>query len=120
MKTNYENLKAQCVHRASQFVNANKVSFATTTLDFSGLSEELDSFTQIDIDKDSTFKIIRKDQQKLKLGRSPDYADAFIMRFMFSDSEETKLFVAENRVFSTLGYNPYNEDEQKQVYFMDT
>lgn len=54
--------------------------------------EELDSFTRINIDKDARFQIIRKEDQKEKLGRSPDYADAFIMRFFFcEDGNEEEL-----------------------------
>lgn len=42
--------------------------------------EELDAISQIDIDKDWPFRIIRKDDIKKVLGYSPDWADNFAMR----------------------------------------
>lgn len=47
------------------------------------LAEDLASFVQIEIDNDKSFKIIKKEDQKALLGRSPDIGDAFIMRFYF-------------------------------------
>jgi hypothetical protein len=42
--------------------------------------EELDAFSQIDIDKDGPFRIIKKEDVKKLLGYSPDWADNFAMR----------------------------------------
>jgi hypothetical protein len=39
---------------------------------------------QIDIDKDSKVRIINKEDIKNKIGRSPDYSDACMMRCYFS------------------------------------
>lgn len=79
---NYDSLKAQVVHIASLHVNAWKVGwFAWEWME--KLKEDLDSFLQINIDNDKTFQIIKKDQQKALLWRSPDLWDCFIMRFFF-------------------------------------
>jgi hypothetical protein len=44
--------------------------------------EELDAISQVDIDKDGPFRIIKKDDIKKVLGYSPDWADNFMMRML--------------------------------------
>lgn len=38
---------------------------------------------QIDIDKDGKYKLIKKEDVKAKIGRSPDYSDAIMMRMIY-------------------------------------
>lgn len=47
------------------------------------ITQELDVIVQINIDNDSTLEILSKDDVKDKLGRSPDFSDAIMMREYF-------------------------------------
>lgn len=71
------------------------------------LAEDLASFVQIEIDNDKSFKIIKKEDQKALLGRSPDIGDAFIMRFYFEigRSDNVSEVISDNRKT-----NPYVEE----------
>jgi hypothetical protein len=40
------------------------------------------------MDKDGKLKLMPKDEIKLKLGRSPDFADALMMRMWFEFSKD--------------------------------
>ena len=92
---NYQNLKTQCVDYASKKVNSNEVSITTNInlKDKEELLEELETFERYKIDEDGKFKILPKEKQKEKLGRSPDFADAFIMRSFFDLEPERKLLI---------------------------
>jgi hypothetical protein len=52
--------------------------------------EELDIVCEIDIDKDSKKRIIKKEDIKEQLGRSPDWSDTVMMRmwFVLNDIEQ--------------------------------
>ena len=56
--------------------------------DKDAIIEELDAMVQIDIDKDSTLKVISKQDIKAKIGRSPDDADAIMLRMAFEFYQE--------------------------------
>jgi len=81
LKRNYQNLKTQCYFLLSKIVNDNLMFVKIEEQD--KLVEELDIVVQVDIDKDSKIKIISKESIKEKLWRSPDYADALMMRMYF-------------------------------------
>lgn len=81
LKRNYQNLKTQCYFLLSKIVNDNLMFVKIEEQD--KLVEELDIVVQVDIDKDSKIKIISKEEIKEKLWRSPDYADALMMRMYF-------------------------------------
>lgn len=81
LKRNYQNLKTQCYFLLSKIVNDNIMFVKIEEQD--KLVEELDIVVQVDIDKDTKIKIISKEDIKNKLWRSPDYADALMMRMYF-------------------------------------
>lgn len=79
---NYANLKSQCFFRLAKkisdrevFLNAGKYS--------TKISEELSLIRQKDMDKDGKTAVEGKDKLKAILGRSPDFADAIMMRVYF-------------------------------------
>ena len=77
-------LKTQCYFELARVVN-DWICFFDVGSDIkSKLEEELDIVVQVDIDKDSKIRIISKEEIKDKLWRSPDYADACMMRCYFS------------------------------------
>lgn len=84
---NYRNLKTQCYYRlAEQRVNKKAVCFAPDVLNSDQaemLIEELGQVKSKDADKEGVIDIQPKDEVKLALGRSPDYADAMMMREFF-------------------------------------
>lgn len=80
---NFTNLKSQCYFKLSDMINANLVYF-----DFDGESkektiEELQYVKQAKIDSDGKKCVLRKEDVKELLGRSPDYSDAIMMRAYF-------------------------------------
>lgn len=81
---NYENLKAQCVDMTADKFNDGEVYIApTTSFAKDRIRRELASFKERDSDKEGTFKIIKKEEQKKLLGHSPDFGDMIIMRKIF-------------------------------------
>lgn len=90
-KPNFENLKTQCYVELSKRVNAWEIRLSHLTEE---LKQELDNIVQIDLDKDWVIKIIKKDELKKKLGRSPDEADSLMMRMYFEvKPKQTFVFV---------------------------
>jgi hypothetical protein len=86
---NYSNLKAQCTYRMADAFSNNKLSIQPNLLSLTVegqtlqevLNEEL-AFIKMDkVDKDGKLFIEPKEAIKKQLGRSPDYADAIMMRF---------------------------------------
>lgn len=86
-KENYQNLKAQCTYKLAQLVNAHQIAVTAESTQRTLLIEELEQIKTKDIDKDQKLRIRSKDEIKELLGRSPDYADALMMR-MFVDYDE--------------------------------
>lgn len=81
---NYSNLKTQCYYRLANRINNGELfincedSFVKTSI-----IEELEQVRRKDMDKENKLAIIPKDVVKEKLGRSPDYSDALMMREWF-------------------------------------
>lgn len=83
-KPNYGNLKSQCYHKLSKAVELGEVAIQWVDDEVKQLLiEELEQIKKKDIDNDGKFYIIPKDEIKEMLGRSPDFADGMMMRFVF-------------------------------------
>lgn len=81
---NYDMLKTQCYFKLAEYVNSWKIKISVKDEEFKQkLIEELDIIVQIDMDKDSKIKIIKKEDLINKLWRSPDYADMLMMRMYY-------------------------------------
>ena len=83
-KENYRNLKTQCYYLLANYINDRKIAikdFTQTQKDL--LIEELEQVKSKDLDKDNKLQIVPKDEVKEKIGRSPDYSDALMMRMWF-------------------------------------
>ena len=80
---NFANLKAQCYWELASYVEEHRIyaNVDPTTRDL--LIEELSWVRQKDMDKDVKLALLGKDEIKAAIGRSPDYADALMMRFYF-------------------------------------
>ena len=81
---NYQNMKAQCYFTLAEFINNHKIGVRIGDEEVKRLLiEELQQVKSRDMDKDGKLKILQKDEVKLKLGRSPDFSDALMMRMYF-------------------------------------
>lgn len=80
---NFTNLKSQCYFGLSDKVNKNEVFFAFDGIDKEKTIEELQYVKQSKMDSDGKKSVLRKEDVKELLGRSPDYSDMIMMRFYF-------------------------------------
>ena len=86
---NYMNLKTQCYFNFADSVNKCKMAIGgIEEADKTLLIEELEQIKQKNIDKDGKIAIEGKDKIKEMIGRSPDIADALMMRFYFEIESE--------------------------------
>ncbi len=103
-KRNYQNLKTQCYDILSTRINTNMIYISDVSIR-EVLLEELDVMCYIDKDKDTKIKITPKDAIKVAINRSPDYADALMMRCWFD------LYMSDED-FERYGiYNPHVDED---------
>lgn len=80
---NYANLKSQCYYRLAERIN-NGGLFIECDEDVKDLIiQELEQVKQYNMDKDGKKQVLPKDKVKEIIGRSPDFADALMMREWF-------------------------------------
>lgn len=79
---NYKNLKTQCYYKFAQLVSNGEVYIKPNKYQ-NEIIAEFEMVKQHDIDKDNKLAITPKDKIKQLLGRSPDIADALIMRIFY-------------------------------------
>jgi phage terminase large subunit len=87
---NYQNLKTQCYFKLAEYINENNI-YCSNDAYKESITEELDIIAQDNVDSDGKLKIISKEKMKEKLGRSPDFADAIMMRMYFNLKPAAKL-----------------------------
>ena len=78
-KPNFGILKDQCYKLLADNIKSISTRVFPEKINLR-IIEELDAFSQINIDKDGPFRIIKKEDLKKVLGYSPDWADNFMMR----------------------------------------
>ena len=91
---NYNNIKSQLYFKLSECFNENKIKISSNLFDIDEqmkIISEIECHRQEDIDKDGKVKITPKDKVKQILGRSPDFADALMMRMWFEFKPTLKL-----------------------------
>lgn len=81
--TNYQNLKTQCYYKTAELVEDGKIYISVSDHEREQISQELGAVKTRDTDKDGKLKINSKDEIRRMIGRSPDYADAIMMRMYF-------------------------------------
>ena len=86
-KQNYQNLKTQCCYLLAERVQAREILIMEDAIVTSKEKEDfIDELQYIKRDKiyqDGKLFVMSKDKIKESLGRSPDYADAMMMRMFF-------------------------------------
>jgi len=89
---NFANLKTQAYYELSRLLHEGKIGVEQISItDKECLIEELGQVKQKDADKDGKIALIGKDIMKESLGRSPDIADALMMRMIFELKKVTLL-----------------------------
>lgn len=89
-KQNYKNLKAQCSYLFASLVNKRAVAVSTEDAQVRAwIIEECEQLKAKDLDKDGKVQVIPKEDVKERLGRSPDFLDALVMRMYFELSKQT-------------------------------
>lgn len=79
---NYANLKSQCSFTLAEYINDGKIWIKLTS-NRDLIIEELEQLKKRKEETDDKLSIIRKEEVKEILGRSPDYSDAIMMRMLF-------------------------------------
>lgn len=81
---NFQNLKTQCFYTLADYVNSRKIAIRTDNEDMkANLIEELEQIKSKEGVYDRKLQLEGKDVIKELLGRSPDLADAIMMRMYF-------------------------------------
>ncbi len=81
----YQNLKAQCYYKLSECINNNEIYIKTTdSKELELIKQELEYVKRDRIEKEGKKSIMPKEKVKELIGRSPDYADALMMRMFFN------------------------------------
>lgn len=93
MKENFDNLKSQCYFRLSERVNKNEIFLQSEENVKTWIVEEFEQVKQKRLDSDLKKGVVSKDKVKELIGRSPDFADAIMMREYF-ELKPPKRFVA--------------------------
>jgi len=82
----YQNLKTQCVYLLAEKINSTECTMEPDVLmpaNRERLSQELSMLRRDKVDDDTGLYIIKKEEVKKALGRSPDMSDAILMRGIF-------------------------------------
>lgn len=83
-KENYQNIKTQCYYKLADMINKAQIGIDCNDITIKNqIIEELEQVRSKDMDKDNKLQILQKDTIKAIIGRSPDYADAIMMRMFY-------------------------------------
>ena len=94
VKQNYTNLKSQCYFLLSEKINKAEIYVQTDDIQIkNNLIQELEQVKRKDFDKDGKLAVIPKEQVKEKIGRSPDYSDALMMRMYFETRKKFEYYI---------------------------
>jgi hypothetical protein len=86
VKQNYDNIKSQLYFTLAEYVNAGKIWLRSED-NREKIVEELEQVKRERELTDDKLKIVKKDKVKELLGRSPDFADAMMMRMWYEVGE---------------------------------
>jgi len=81
---NYSNLKSECGFKLAEKINKAEIFISCpdeTTKAY--IIEELEQIKHSDVDSEGKLTMMSKEKVKERIGRSPDYSDALLMRMYF-------------------------------------
>ena len=89
---NYFNLQSQCAFGLAKMINSNRLYFKADISEKQkeDIEEELQTLKIYNNDGNSKIRILPKEEVKKQIGRSPDYRDAFLMRYYFELKKPAK------------------------------
>lgn len=87
---NYFNLKTQCAYRLAEKINDIYFEYEIGENERKKIIDELNVLESKGVDLEQKLKINTKDDMKIKIGRSPDDLDNFIMRMYFEFSKQNQ------------------------------
>ena len=94
-KENYQNLKTQCFYKLAETINKGDIILHTENIEVKNkLIQELELLRRTKVDRDTKLSMISKEEMKDILGRSPDYADAVMMRMYFEIGSSGQYFIS--------------------------
>jgi hypothetical protein len=95
-KVEYASLKDQCHFYLADKINNNEVYIeAKLSLeDKNFLNQELGFIKNAKIDKEGKLAVLKKDEIKKAIGRSPDFSDMLMMRSYFDLQPEKRIFAS--------------------------
>ncbi len=83
-KEEFGNLKSECAYKLAEFVNKRLIKIVCSEDQKYRIIQEMGVLKAKSVDTDETRKrIIKKEDMKEALGRSPDYLDMLIMAMLF-------------------------------------
>lgn len=93
---NFANLKAQCYFKLADYINQAKIGcYEDIPIRYKELIvEDLEQIKAKNVEKDLKIRITDKEEIKENLGRSPDFADAMMMRMLGEVKATYKPFIA--------------------------
>lgn len=90
-KANYFNLRAQCYFTLAEYVNDGSIGISKDLADHRDtINIELEAIRRNDDVAEGKLKVCPKDEIKQNIGRSPDFADVFMMRMALDLHPESK------------------------------
>lgn len=84
LKDNFASLKDQCYYYLAEKINRNEMYVSCTEKLEKHLTEELEMVRLPKEIDTSRIRLMSKDEIKKRIGRSPDYSDALMMRMWFN------------------------------------
>ena len=88
----YQNLKSQCYFHLAKKINNNEIYIQANESQKELITQELEQVKRNNVDKDGKLSVLPKEKIKELLGRSPDYADALMMRMYFELQKSEEVF----------------------------
>ena len=94
-KDNFENLRAQCGYLLADKINNREIAITAKLSEEEKqmIIEELEQLKSRDADQDGKKKLIKKEDIKEAIGRSPDWLDMLLMRMLFEVGTIPKDFI---------------------------
>lgn len=77
----YFNQKSECYYKLAEYVNTNKIFISDQSYQ-KQVIEELEQIRKMEHADDNKLRVEKKESLKERLGRSPDFADALMMRML--------------------------------------
>jgi hypothetical protein len=90
---NFQNIKTQCYYKLAETINRNEIYINCNEKQSQQLTEELEMVRLARETDASKIALINKDEIKKKIGRSPDYSDALMMRIFFELKPTRKIII---------------------------